>query len=899
MSEPLIDARRPLQVDSHRLGSFYSLPALEDAGYGAISRLPVSIRIMLESVLRNVDGERVMERHVRELAGWRPRAARTEEIPFVVARILAPDASGIPLLADLAAMREVAVRHGLRATLIEPLVPVDLVIDHSLMVDRSGSSDALVINMRTEFARNEERYLFLKWAAQAFKGFNIVPPGIGILHQVNIEHLARGVREKNGVLYFDTLVGPDSHTTMVNGIGVLGWGVGGIEAEAGMLGQPVYLLTPDVVGIELRGRLAEGVTSTDLVLTVVETLRARKVVGKFVEFFGEGAAALPAYDRATIANMAPEYGATVAYFPVDEQTLSYLADAGRTPTELKTLKAYFVAQGAFGMPQRGDIDYSEEIVIDLHVVVPSVAGPSRPQDRIALDALKPNMQALWSRSTSEGGFAKPLVVTRQAEPEERTVRNGDIVIAAITSCANTSNPGVMLAAGLLAKKAVERGLRVNAKVKTSLTPGSRVVSAYLAETGLQPYLDQLGFNVAGYGCATCVGNSGPLPEWVEEAIAEDDLAVVSVLSGNRNFEARIHQAIKANFLMSPPLVVAFAIAGRIDFDSASDPLGHDDKGQPVYLREVWPTPAEIAELMPHALDRKKFDSLYSAAARENELWNALAAPGGSVFDWNEASSYMRKPPFLDDFEIEPRPLAPIANARALVILGDSVTTDHISPGGTIHPESEAGRYLRSLGVAVPDFNTYVARRAHHGVMARGTFAHVRLKNAMVPGSQGGVTLHMPDRVRMSVYEAAMAYSAEQVPTLVFAGEEYGTGSSRDWAAKGPRLLGVRAVIARGFERIHRSNLVGMGILPCQFIGEDSVQTLAIDGSETFELVGLENGIRAQQEIELVITTAEGRRRSVTLRARVDTAIEERYFRHGGILPFVLRQLMQETEIDHE
>ena len=902
MSDNSFETRSTLTVNGQAVGSYYSLPKLEAKGLGKISRLPISIRIMLESVLRHVDGELVTERHVRELAGWQPNATRVNEIPFVVARIIAPDASGIPLLADLAAMRDVARRQGLSASAIEPLVDVDLIVDHSLIVDRAGSADAMAFNMQEEFRRNDERYSFLKWAAQAFKAVKIVPPGIGIIHQVNIEKISRGYAEKGGVVFPDTMVGPDSHTSMANGIGVLGWGVGGIEAEAAMLGQPVYLLTPDVVGVELTGKLATGITSTDLVLTVVEKLRVHKVVGKFVEFFGDGAAALTAPDRTTISNMAPEYGPTAAYFPVDESTLSYLRAVGRSELEIETLRAYYQAQQAFGMPRRGDIDYSDVLVIDLGAVVPSVAGPRRPQDRIDLRDLKSHWNKQLVQSASAGGFGKkerpaPRDSSHQ-DPHQRSLCDGDIVIAAITSCSNTSNPGVMLAAGLLAKKAVERGLRVHPRVKTSLTPGSKVVGSYLMQSGLQPFLDQLGFQVAGYGCATCMGNSGGLPDWVEEQINRDELVVSSVLSGNRNFEARIHQLIKANFLMSPPLVVAYAIAGRVDIDTETEPLGTDSSGQPVYLKDVWPSAEEISSLMRFATDPHNFKQVYDNLNHSSQLWDALESPKGDVFDWNESSSYLRSPPFFNDFTQSPKQLLPLKNARALAILGDSVTTDHISPGGQIQASSEAGRFLAGLGVAPQEFNSYIARRAHDGVMARGTFANVRLKNLMLPGTEGGTTIHLPDRKQMSIYEAALAYRGEQTPTVVIAGEEYGTGSSRDWAAKGPSLLGIRAVIARSFERIHRSNLVGMGILPCQFQGTDSAHTLQLDGSETFDIIGIENGVRAQQEVELLIRRAGGEEISVTLLVRIDTPIEEQYFKHGGILPFVLRKLLKESAASH-
>ena len=889
----LFDSLLPLEPKGKTPGHVYSLPALEAAGLGSVSRLPLSLRIVLESVLRNVDGERITAQHVRRLASWKPRAPRTDEIPFVVSRIIAPEASGIPLLADLAAMRGVAQKFGRSPELIEPLVPVDLIIDHSLQVDRAGSPEALRHNMAMEFRRNGERYSFLKWAAQAFRSIKIMPPGVGIIHQVNLEHWARGVWRKDGLVYPDTLVGVDSHTPMVNGIGVLGWGVGGIEAEAGMLGQPVYFLTPDVIGVELVGRLNPGVTSTDLVLTIVEALRRAKVVGKFVEFFGEGVASLPAMDRATVANMAPEYGATVAYFPVDEETIAYLAQAGRTQDELEILQAYFTAQRMFGIPARGAIDYTQEIRFDLASVVPSVAGPRRPQDRLPLDGLKPAFGDLFERPIAQGGFGRAACALAEVPTgaASRALRHGDIVIAAITSCTNTSSPGVMLAAGLLAKKAVLKGLRVAPWVKTSLTPGSRVVAEYLREAGLQPYLDRLGFHVAGFGCATCVGNSGPLPAIVEEAIVRDDLIVAAVLSGNRNFEARIHQQIKANFLMSPPLVVAFAIAGRIDIDMATEPLGQDESGKPVYLRDVWPSPEEIGSAMNYARKPETYRRLYANAARENDLWNEMPAAAGAVFPWDGASTYLREPPFFDDFEITPSARPGITGARILGIFGDSVTTDHISPGGAIKASSPAGGFLRSLGVAVDDFNTYMARRANHEVMVRGTLANVRIRNLMVPDTEGGITRHYPGGERMPIYDAAMAYAKERVPLVVFAGEEYGTGSSRDWAAKGVQLLGVRALIARSFERIHRSNLVGMGVLPCQFMNDDSAQSLGLDGSETLDLLGIEHGVEPQQMVRLIIRRTEGPTREVALRARIDTPVEAGYYRHGGILPYVLRQLL--------
>jgi aconitate hydratase len=881
------DAHRPLTIDGRAAGRFCSLPALEAKGLGRISRLPCSLRIVLESLLRHAHLGADGEAAVRVLAAWSPNGARTDEIPFVVARIIAPDASGIPLLADLAAMRDRARALGADVARIEPSVPVDLIVDHSLEVTRSATAGALQFNMRRDIERNAERYAFLKWAAQGFRAINVVPPGVGIIHQVNLEHLAQVVIERDGMFLPDTLVGTDSHTSMINGIGVVGWGVGGIEAEAAMLGQPIYFLTPDVVGVELAGELAPGITTTDVVLTVVERLRRAKVVGKFVEFIGDGAAALPASERATIANMAPEYGATVGYFAVDERTLDYLAAVGRSPAQLAAIRAYYTAQGLFGVPRRGDIDYSELLRIDLGEIEPSVAGPRRPQDRVALGKLQAQFRGLLGAPATAGGFDRGPA---QANAAQGALRDGDIVIAAITSCSNTSNPSVMLGAGLLAQKAVTRGLRAARHVKTSLTPGSRVVAAYLRDAGLQSALDALGFQIAGYACATCMGNSGPLPPEIDAAIKRDDLVAVAVLSGNRNFEARIHASVKANYLMSPALVVAFAIAGRIDVDFDREPLGSDERGMPVYLRDIWPSAAEVAALLPIASDPANALALYSGANRPDSAWEALPQGGGAQFAWDPASSYLRRPPFVAEVDLAPTPFAPIRSARALAILGDSVTTDHVSPGGTIAPESPAGAYLRSCGVHTAEFNTYIARRANHEVMVRGTFANVRLRNLMVPGSEGGVTTRGAGEVT-SIYDAAMAYARDGTSLVVIAGEEYGTGSSRDWAAKGAQLLGVRAVIARSFERIHRSNLVGMGILPCEFTDGDSAQSLGLAGDETFDILDIDAGIAPRQAARLRIARPDGSVREVKLRVRVDTPVEARYIRHGGILPYVFRQMM--------
>jgi aconitate hydratase len=884
MAHNLHDTLQPLAG-----GRFYSLRRLGKALDVKIERLPVSIRIVLESVLRNCDGRKVTEAHVRQLANWKPNAPRTEEIPFVVARIVLQDFTGVPLLCDLAAMRGVARKMGKDPKVIEPLVPVDLVVDHSVQIDHYGSKNALDLNMKLEFKRNEERYQFMKWGMQAFDTFKVVPPGIGIVHQVNLEYLARGVHRKDGIWYPDTLVGTDSHTTMINGIGVVGWGVGGIEAEAGMLGQPVYFLTPDVVGVHLKGRLHPAVTATDLVLTVTEMLRKAKVVGKFVEFFGEGTASLALPDRATIANMAPEYGATMGFFPVDDKTVAYMKGTGRTDQELAAFEAYFKAQGLYGVPKAGAIDYSQVLELDLSKVMPSLAGPKRPQDRIELDKVKSTFASLFSKPVNESGFNKN---SGDLEKSHRTydgieLKNGDVLIAAITSCTNTSNPGVLLAAGLLAKKAVELGLAVKPHIKTSLAPGSRVVTEYLAKAGLLPYLEKLGFSVAAYGCTTCIGNAGPLAQPIEEAITKNDLVCAAVLSGNRNFEARIHPSIRANFLASPPLVVAYAIAGTVLKDFRREPLGRSKDGQDVYIGHIWPAADEVAALMKLAMDAKTFRRLYGNLGEANPLWKKIPAPAGQVYSWPR-STYIAEPPFFRDFGMQPGATGDIRGARILGIFGDSVTTDHISPAGSIKATSPAGIYLQEHDVAVADFNSYGARRGNHEVMMRGTFANVRIKNLMLPGTEGGVTLYRNEK--LPIYDAAMRYLADGVPTVVFGGEEYGTGSSRDWAAKGTQLLGVKAVIARSFERIHRSNLVGMGVLPLQFLGSDSAQSLGLKGDETIEITGLDD-LKPQQELKVGIKGCDGSERQIAVKSRIDTAIEVDYYKHGGILPYVLRGLI--------
>ncbi|MFM0736937.1 aconitate hydratase AcnA [Paraburkholderia xenovorans] len=885
-------------------GKFYSLPQLGKALNIKIDRLPVSIRIVLESVLRNYDGKKIAEEHIEQLANWKPTAARVDEIPFVVSRVVLQDFTGVPLLADIAAMRGVAKHMGKDPKSIEPLVPVDLVVDHSVQIDHFREKNALDLNMKLEFQRNNERYQFMKWGMQAFDTFKVVPPGVGIVHQVNLEYLARGVHKKaegaDTVYYPDSLVGTDSHTTMINGIGVVGWGVGGIEAEAGMLGQPVYFLTPDVVGVELKGKLREGLTATDLVLTVTELLRKEKVVGKFVEFFGEGTKSLSLPDRATIGNMAPEYGATMGFFPVDEKTIDYFKGTGRTDAEISAFENYFKAQGLFGIPKAGQIDYTKVVTLDLGTVTPSLAGPKRPQDRIEIGHVKSTFSDLFSKPVAENGFAK-----KEADLDAQyttsngvDVKNGDILIAAITSCTNTSNPSVLLAAGLLAKKAVEAGLTVAPHIKTSLAPGSRIVTEYLTKTDLLKYLDKLGFTLAAYGCTTCIGNAGDLTPELNEAITKNDIVAAAVLSGNRNFEARIHPNIRANFLASPPLVVAYAIAGNITRDLMTEPVGKGKGGKDIFLGDIWPTSEEVNALLKFALDADAFRKNYSSLTKKGDLWSKIEGEEGQVYDWPK-STYIAEPPFFGkDFSMTPADsIAAVKNARALGIFGDSVTTDHISPAGSIKEDSPAGKWLKANGVQKADFNSYGSRRGNHDVMMRGTFANVRIKNLMIPAKadgtrvEGGLTIHQPSGEQESIYDAAMKYIDAGTPTIVFAGEEYGTGSSRDWAAKGTQLLGVKAVVARSFERIHRSNLVGMGVLPLQFKGSDSVQSLGITGEETYDIEGLGADFKPQQEVTLVIRGKDGKEKRVQVLLRIDTPIEVDYYKHGGILPFVLRSLL--------
>ena len=911
-SADTFDSIRFLNTSDGKQHRYFSLAALAESGFDNIGRLPIVIRILLESVLRNCDGTKVLESHVTDLASWKPNAQRENEIPFVVGRVLLQDFTGIPLLTDLAAMRSQAKKRNADPKAVEPLVPVHLVVDHSVQTEFSNVPNALRQNMEVEFARNRERYELMKWGMQAFDTFKVVPPGIGICHQINLEYLAQGVIEKDGVVFPDTLVGTDSHTTMINGIGVLGWGVGGIEAEAGMLGQPVYMLMPDVVGVELSGSLCAGVTATDAVLQVTETLRAAKVVGKLVEFFGEGAASLSATDRATIANMAPEYGATSGFFPVDENTLTYYRQTGRSDEQIALIRQYFDAQGLFGVPKAGEVNYSTVIRINLGAIKPSVSGPKRPQDRVDLSALGQRFDEVMVLDSKMGGYGKTAaqlderypVSARPAGPpgpvEQYEVGHGDVLVAAITSCTNTSNPELLVAAGLVAKKALERGLKAKPWVKTLFTPGSRVVTAYLQDAGLTQPLERLGFGIAAYGCGACVGNIGPLDPALEEVVVSKDLVCSAVLSGNRNFEARIHGNLRANFLASPPLVVAFALAGTTRIDVTSEALGVDSDGKPVMLADIWPTNDEIKAFSVYAANSRHYKELYSDLTAGHDLWNNIKSGEGAVYGWPE-STYAAEPDFFSDAGSSSKP---IAGARALAILGNSITTDHISPAGSISKLSPAGEWLTARGVAQKDFNTYGARRGHFEVMVRGTFANVRLKNLMLPAKEDGsadegpYTVHQPGGQRTTIFDASRQYLETGTPSIIFAGEEYGTGSSRDWAAKGTRLLGVKAVVARSFERIHRSNLACLGVLPLQFTGEDSAQSLGLDGTETFDIIGLESGVQPLQEVTLVIRRADGSQRNATLLARIDTQIEATYFSNGGILPHVLSSLLKKpaTEV---
>ena len=871
---------------------YYSLPSLEERGIGPISKHPVSIRILIESLLRNYDNHQVTEQDITDLANWNAANPKAVELPFKPARVVAQDFTGVPLVVDIAAMRAAVQELGGDPMMIEPLVPVDLVIDHSVQVDSYGSANSLQINTKREFERNKERYEFLKWGQQAFEKFKIVPPSVGIVHQVNLEFLAKCIMadETGGktIAYFDTLVGTDSHTTMINGLGVVGWGVGGIEAEAAMLGQPVYILTPEVLGVHLTGAVKDGVTATDLVLTVTQRLREKQVVGKFVEFYGEGVEALSLPDRATISNMCPEYGATIGFFPPDDEAMRYLRLTGRDEAHVQLVEEYLKRQSLFGIPKEGEVEYSDVLEIDLNAIEPSISGPKRPQDRIKLPKVKESFRGLLTQPITEGGYG---LASDEVEANHHEVTHGAVVIAAITSCTNTSNPSVMIGAGLLAKNAIEKGLSVPDFVKTSLAPGSRVVTEYLQNTGLLPYLKKLGFDVVGYGCTTCIGNSGPLDEMVQEAIGDRNLVTASVLSGNRNFEARVHPDVKANFLMSPPLVVAYGIAGRIDINLAAEPLGHNDDGEAVYLRDIWPSQSEITDLISQSVDAATFKQTYEGISDRVPEWDDLEGAEGALFPWREESTYVQKPPFFENFKPEPDPISDIKEARILGIFGDSVTTDHISPAGSIAAESPAGQYLIDHGVDGRDFNTYGARRGNDRVMARGTFANKRVKNLMLPGVEGGFTIQHPDEKQTTIYEAAMHYMQNGVPTVIFAGNDYGMGSSRDWAAKGPKLQGVKAVIVENFERIHRSNLIGMGILPLQFQNGENVQSLGLDGSEVINITGVTEDLQPGQTVTMEIIGASGEKRETELLVRIDASIEVEYYKHGGILDYVIRDLM--------
>lgn len=892
-------ARTPLKTAAGTV-YYYRLAKLEEEGIGHISRLPFSIKVLLESLLRHCDGFVVTEDDVVNLANWNSRAAASIEIPFKPARVVLQDFTGVPALVDLAAMRSAMKRLGGDPKKIEPLIPADLVVDHSVQVDRFASRDALLRNMELEFERNRERYEFLKWGQNAFEKFRVIPPGVGIVHQVNLEYLARGVfsAEEEGleVVFPDSLVGTDSHTTMINGLGIVGWGVGGIEAEAVMLGQPIYMLAPQVVGFKLTGQLGYGATATDLALTVTQMLREKGVVGKFVEFYGPGISKMSLPDRATISNMSPEYGATIGFFPMDEESLSYLRRTGRPEELVQLVEAYMKAQGLFRTDDTPEPDFSDTLELDLSTVEPSLAGPKRPQDRLRLSEVKrafeQSLQAPFEkRGYNLGPEQLKKAVQIRTNGDMTTIRHGTVAIAAITSCTNTSNPSVLIGAGLLAKKAVERGLSVPRYVKTSFAPGSRVVTEYLQQAGLMPYLEELGFHIVAYGCTTCIGNSGPLPESVARAVQESDLVVAAVLSGNRNFEGRINPLVKASYLASPPLVVAFAIAGRVDIDLESEPLGYDQKGAPVFLEDIWPTNQEIAQFMEMASNPENFKRMYADVNSFNPDWNKVAVSKSELYPWREDSTYIQEPPFFVDLKPEPEPVQPIVGARVLALLGDSVTTDHISPAGAISADSPAGLYLIAHGVERKDFNSFGSRRGNDRVMVRGTFGNIRLKNLLVPGFEGGVTRHFPDGEQMWIYDAAMKYKEEGVPLVVIAGTEYGTGSSRDWAAKGTALLGVRAVIAQSFERIHRSNLVGMGVLPLQFRDGESAKRLGLSGEERYT-IQIDEAIRPLQEVEVVAETDTGDKKSFGAIVRIDTPVEITYYKNGGILQTVLRELLR-------
>ncbi|MCZ2341002.1 MAG: aconitate hydratase AcnA [Bacteroidales bacterium] len=902
------DAKSTMTVGGKTYG-LYRLSAVE-AVIPSARKLPFSLKVLLENLLRNENGLSVSESDIRALAQWSPKAEPDTEIAYTPARVLLQDFTGVPCVVDLAAMRDGIKRLGGDPTKINPQVPCELVIDHSVQVDDYGNSQAFANNTRLEYQRNQERYVFLRWGSQAFNNFKVVPPETGIVHQVNIEFLARVVFvDPNNLAYPDTLVGTDSHTTMVNGLGVLGWGVGGIEAEAAMLGQPVSMLIPQVIGFQLTGKLAQGATATDLVLTITEMLRKKGVVGKFVEFFGDGLAELSLADRSTIGNMAPEYGATCGIFPVDAETLRYLRQTGRSEEQVKLVEAYCKEQGMFHTADTPAAEYTDTLTLDLSTVEPSLAGPSRPQDRIRLADMKtafhaalPKLKAAAKPKPTSASTALPLSdgfpdtpMTTEPDLAAAALSDGSVVIAAITSCTNTSNPSVMIAAGILAKKAVEKGLTTQPWVKTSLAPGSKVVTDYYTDSGLLPYLERLRFHVVGYGCTTCIGNSGPLPEAIGHAINSNGLVVSAVLSGNRNFEGRVHPDVRANYLASPPLVVAYALAGRADIDWNVEPVGTGKDGQPVFLKDIWPTRAEIQAVIDQSIKKESYQRIYGKVFEGDDNWKALSVPTGQLYSWDPASTYIANPPYFDGMTVAPPPVTEIAGARVLAYLGDSITTDHISPAGSIKKNGPAGDYLISRGVEPKDFNQYGARRGHHEVMMRGTFANVRLKNLLVPGVEGGVTRHLPDGQQMSIFDAAMQYKAEGVPLIILGGKEYGSGSSRDWAAKGTNLLGVRAVIAESYERIHRSNLVGMGVVPLQFRPGESAASLGLTGEEVFTIEGLVPGLAtnfaSSKELTVRAARADGSTVTFSVVCRIDTPQEVLYYQHGGILQYVLRQLL--------
>ncbi len=883
-----LKTRQTLEVDGKKY-DYFSIKKAEEAGLGNFSRLPFSMKVLLENLLRFEDNKTVTEDDIKAIGKWLKEKRSDREIQFRPARVLMQDFTGVPAIVDLATMRDAMRKLDASSEKINPLIPVDLIIDHSVQVDKFGTHEAFKENTHIEMERNRERYEFLRWGQQAFRNFRVVPPGTGICHQVNLEYLAKGVwhsvsPDGTEIAYPDTLVGTDSHTTMINGLGVLGWGVGGIEAEAAMLGQPISMLLPEVIGFKLEGKLREGVTATDLVLTVTQMLRAKSVVGKFVEFYGSGLNDLPLPDRATIGNMSPEYGATCGFFPIDQETINYMRLTGRDEHTIALTESYCKIQGLWRDPNAPDPVFTDSLYLDLATVEPCLAGPKRPQDRVSL----PKMPEAFAKAVEGNSHLAEPTGTKE---EQRMLTHGDVVIAAITSCTNTSNPSVLMAAGLLAKKAIEKGLKTKSWVKASLAPGSKVVTDYLAKSGLQTYLDQLGFDLVGYGCTTCIGNSGPLPEHIAQAIKDEGLVVSAVLSGNRNFEGRIHPLVKANWLASPPLVVAFALAGTTRIDLTKDPLGHTKSGDPVFLKDIWPSTQEInAEV--RKITGEMFRKEYADVFTGEPEWRNLPTPSSQTYVWNPKSTYIRLPPYFEDFKKKADRVRNIVNANILALLGDSITTDHISPAGSIQPESPAGKYLQSLGVAIKDFNSYGARRGNNEVMVRGTFANIRIRNEMVPGIEGGVTKFIPSNEVMPIYDAAMKYQQQDTPLIIVAGKEYGTGSSRDWAAKGVNLLGVKAVLAESFERIHRSNLIGMGVLPLEFKDGDSRKVLKLDGSEMVDITGLASDIKPGMDVPVMFTRQDGSKKEIMARIRIDTFNEAEYYRHGGILTYMLRQLLK-------